>query len=96
MMERSRPEYPGAGTGGPETPMDPDTAFVVRCMREADGPVRREAARALHLGALGRERRADVENHRDVHAEVRLELHSAPGSGAPAAVLGPRNSSAPP
>ena len=39
MMERSRPEYPGAGTGGPETPMDPDTKFVVRCMREAEGPV---------------------------------------------------------
>ena len=39
MMERTRPEYPGAGTGGPETPMDPDTAFVVRRMREADGPV---------------------------------------------------------
>jgi len=39
MMERTRPEYPGAGSGGPETPMDPDTAFVVRRMREADGPV---------------------------------------------------------
>ena len=39
MMERSRPEYPGAGTGGPETPMDPDTACVVRRMRESDGPV---------------------------------------------------------
>jgi len=39
MMERTRPEYPGAGSGGPEMPMDPDTAFVVRRMREADGPV---------------------------------------------------------
>jgi len=39
MMERTRPEYPGAGTGGADTPMDPDTRFVVRCMREADGPV---------------------------------------------------------
>ena len=39
MMERTRPEYPGAGSGGPETPMDPDTALVVRRMRDADGPV---------------------------------------------------------
>ena len=39
MMERTRPEYPGAGSGGPDTPMDPDTAFVIRRMREADGPV---------------------------------------------------------
>ena len=39
MMERSKPEYPGAGSGGPETPMDPDTAVVTRRMIEADGPV---------------------------------------------------------
>jgi len=39
MMERSRPEYPGAGTGGPDTPMDPDTAVVVGRMLQADGPV---------------------------------------------------------
>ena len=38
MMERTRAEYPGAGTGGPETPMDPDTAVVIRRMLESDRP----------------------------------------------------------
>jgi len=39
VMERSRPEYPGVGSGSPDVPMDPDTARIVRLMRESDGPV---------------------------------------------------------
>jgi PAS domain S-box-containing protein len=39
VMERTRPEFPGVGPGGPDVPMDPDTAWIIRQMRDAHGPV---------------------------------------------------------
>jgi PAS domain S-box-containing protein len=39
VMERCRPEYPGVGSGSVSLPMDPDTASIVRLMRESDGPI---------------------------------------------------------
>ena len=39
VMERSRPEYPGVGSKSDSLPMDPDTASIVRLMRESDGPI---------------------------------------------------------
>ena len=39
MMERTRPEYPGAGSHGPDLPMDPGTAWVIAFALGAEGPV---------------------------------------------------------
>jgi hypothetical protein len=45
----------------------------------AFGPGEGQPAGLLDLAALGRKRRTDVEHHRDVHAEARLQLHCALG-----------------
>ena len=38
-MERTRPEYPGKGTLGLETPMNPGLLGIYRCVLTCDGPV---------------------------------------------------------
>ena len=38
-MERTRPEYPGALARGLEVPVDPETARVLRALRDSSGPV---------------------------------------------------------
>jgi PAS domain S-box-containing protein len=64
MMERTRPEYPGAGTGGPETPMDPDTAVVIRGCAKPTARHLRPAAVASGPRALSRAvRRSERHGH---------------------------------
>jgi PAS domain S-box-containing protein len=39
-MERTRPEFPGAGVLGLDVPLDPDSARVLQILRASSGPVR--------------------------------------------------------